>query len=101
LNRLRADDGCHARQEDCQRRDAWPDLLATNTDGSRRQRCGAALEKRQVHAVNEACNRFSEDRLYPLAFPFVRADVQIPNIPWQLTGNHWLSLPCINPADGA
>ncbi len=27
--------------------------------------------------------------------------MQIPNIPWQLTGNHWLSLPCINPADGA
>jgi len=27
--------------------------------------------------------------------------VQIPSVPWQLTGNHWLSLPCINPADGA
>jgi len=27
--------------------------------------------------------------------------VQIPSIPWQLTGNHWLSLPCINPTDGA
>lgn len=27
--------------------------------------------------------------------------MQIPTIPWQLTGNHWLSLPCINPADGA
>ncbi|MCA2988161.1 hypothetical protein [Gemmatimonas sp.] len=25
----------------------------------------------------------------------------IPSIPWQLTGNHWLSLPCINPMDGA
>ena len=24
-----------------------------------------------------------------------------PSIPWQLTGNHWLSLPCIHPADGA
>jgi hypothetical protein len=24
-----------------------------------------------------------------------------PSTPWQLTGNHWLSLPCINPADGA
>ncbi|MGH7649813.1 MAG: hypothetical protein ACREND_17010 [Gemmatimonadaceae bacterium] len=22
-------------------------------------------------------------------------------VPWQLTGNHWLSLPCIHPADGA
>ncbi len=22
-------------------------------------------------------------------------------IPWQLTGNHWLALPCIHPADGA
>lgn len=26
--------------------------------------------------------------------------MQIPSVPWQLTGNHWLSLPCINPADG-
>nr|MBA3672665.1 hypothetical protein [Gemmatimonadaceae bacterium] len=25
----------------------------------------------------------------------------LPNVPWQLTGNHWLSLPCIHPADGA
>ncbi|MGI8618005.1 MAG: hypothetical protein ACR2L6_02810, partial [Gemmatimonadaceae bacterium] len=24
-----------------------------------------------------------------------------PGIPWQLTGNHWLSLPCIHPADGS
>ena len=24
-----------------------------------------------------------------------------PRIPWQVTGNHWLSLPCIHPADGA
>ena len=22
-------------------------------------------------------------------------------IPWQVTGNHWLSLPCIHPVDGA
>lgn len=25
----------------------------------------------------------------------------LPNIPWQITGNHWLSLPCIHPADGS
>lgn len=25
----------------------------------------------------------------------------IPSIPWQITGNHWLSVPCIHPADGA
>ena len=24
-----------------------------------------------------------------------------PSLPWQVTGNHWLSLPCIHPADGA
>ena len=24
-----------------------------------------------------------------------------PTIPWQLTGNHWLSLPCVHPADGS
>ena len=24
-----------------------------------------------------------------------------PRIPWQITGNHWLALPCIHPADGA
>ncbi len=26
---------------------------------------------------------------------------KIPGIPWQLTGNHWLALPCIHPADGS
>ncbi|MCR4339248.1 MAG: hypothetical protein NUW01_05090, partial [Gemmatimonadaceae bacterium] len=26
---------------------------------------------------------------------------KIPAIPWQLTGNHWLALPCIHPADGS
>ena len=25
----------------------------------------------------------------------------LPAVPWQLTGNHWISLPCIHPADGA
>ena len=24
-----------------------------------------------------------------------------PSIPWQVTGNHWISLPCIHPADAA
>ncbi|MEP6691249.1 MAG: hypothetical protein ABJD07_08835 [Gemmatimonadaceae bacterium] len=24
-----------------------------------------------------------------------------PAVPWQITGNHWLALPCIHPADGA
>ena len=24
-----------------------------------------------------------------------------PQVPWQLTGNHWLALPCIHPADGS
>ena len=27
--------------------------------------------------------------------------IALPNVPWQLTGNHWLALPCIHPADGA
>lgn len=25
----------------------------------------------------------------------------IPPVPWQTTGNHWLSVPCIHPADGS
>ncbi len=25
----------------------------------------------------------------------------IPSVPWQLTGNHWLSIPCVHPADAA
>ena len=28
-------------------------------------------------------------------------DLALPTVPWQLTGNHWLALPCIHPADGA
>jgi hypothetical protein len=27
--------------------------------------------------------------------------IPLPNIPWQLTGNHWLALPSIHPATGA
>lgn len=27
--------------------------------------------------------------------------MQIPSVPWQVTGNHWVSLPCIDPTDGA
>lgn len=25
----------------------------------------------------------------------------LPTVPWQLTGNHWLSIPCVHPADAA
>lgn len=25
----------------------------------------------------------------------------LPKVPWQVTGNHWIALPCIHPADGA
>ena len=25
----------------------------------------------------------------------------LPKVPWQLTGNHWLAIPCIHPADGS
>ncbi len=25
----------------------------------------------------------------------------MPSVPWQVTGNHWLTLPCINPADAS
>lgn len=28
-------------------------------------------------------------------------DTPIPPIPWQITGNHWIALPCIHPMDGA
>jgi hypothetical protein len=27
--------------------------------------------------------------------------VPIPGIPWQITGNHWVTLPCIHPADAS
>ncbi len=29
------------------------------------------------------------------------AALPLPSVPWQITGNHWLALPCIHPADGA
>ncbi|MBK9978717.1 MAG: hypothetical protein IPP20_12455 [Gemmatimonadetes bacterium] len=28
-------------------------------------------------------------------------DTPIPPIPWQITGNHWIALPCIHPGDGS
>ncbi len=36
----------------------------------------------------------------PATSPFP-ADAPLPTLPWQITGNHWLALPCIHPADGA
>jgi len=27
--------------------------------------------------------------------------LSLPTVPWQITGNHWLSLPCIHPADAS
>ena len=32
--------------------------------------------------------------------PYVTT-LPLPSVPWQVTGNHWVSLPCIHPADGA
>lgn len=29
------------------------------------------------------------------------SSLPIPPIPWQITGNHWLALPCVHPATGA
>jgi hypothetical protein len=28
-------------------------------------------------------------------------DPSLPSIPWQVTGNHWVSLPCVHPVDGS
>jgi hypothetical protein len=28
-------------------------------------------------------------------------DTPLPDVPWQLTGNHWIALPCIHPADAS
>ncbi|MEW5917105.1 MAG: hypothetical protein AB1762_11900, partial [Gemmatimonadota bacterium] len=36
----------------------------------------------------------------PETAPHANAE-PIPSVPWQMTGNHWLSVPCIHPADGA
>jgi hypothetical protein len=34
-------------------------------------------------------------------FEILVKQIPIPAMPWQLTGNHWLALPCIHPADGS
>jgi hypothetical protein len=28
-------------------------------------------------------------------------DASLPTIPWQVTGNHWVALPCVHPVDGS
>ena len=33
--------------------------------------------------------------------PYIRFVLHQPKIPWQLTGNHWVSVPCIHPVDGS
>lgn len=37
----------------------------------------------------------------PSELPPTAGDAPLPSLPWQITGNHWLALPCIHPADGA
>jgi len=41
--------------------------------------------------------------LYPVPLPSLPLSVPlpIPRVPWQITGNHWLAVPCIHPANGA
>lgn len=37
----------------------------------------------------------------PNELPLAVGAAPLPSLPWQITGNHWLALPCIHPADGA
>lgn len=37
----------------------------------------------------------------PNELPTAAVAAPLPSLPWQITGNHWLALPCIHPADGA
>ncbi len=34
-------------------------------------------------------------------YPMPLSSLPVPRVPWQITGNHWLALPCIHPATGA
>lgn len=36
-----------------------------------------------------------------IAPPLDPSAAPLPAVPWQVTGNHWISLPCIHPTDGA
>ncbi len=31
----------------------------------------------------------------------VQVSIPVPRVPWQVTGNHWISVPCIHPADAS
>lgn len=37
----------------------------------------------------------------PNLHPASVSTAPLPSVPWQFTGNHWLTLPCIHPADGS
>ena len=89
-------------------------LRAQRNDGRRRQGAeaeqGASGEARAVRSAAEIVARRAKawaGRLSLVRTPnnftthaFV-THTALPNVPWQLTGNHWLALPCIHPADGA
>src|SRR5688572_9103667 len=49
-----------------------------------------------VHVGLGHCSRHASNIIAPIVS--LRPP---PRVPWQVTGNHWLSLPCIHPADGA
>ncbi len=42
-----------------------------------------------------------EVNLYPASVSSLLAPRPIPRVPWQITGNHWLALPCVHPANAA
>jgi hypothetical protein len=46
--------------------------------------------------VRDAVHSPGSPTIYRAVTPF-----PLPTVPWQTTGNHWLALPCIHPADGS
>src|SRR4051812_13608519 len=59
-------------------------------------RCARRSRIVDVHQCLGHCSRHASNIIAPIVS--LRPP---PRVPWQLTGNHWLSLPCIHPADGA
>src|SRR5436190_20722093 len=65
----------------------------TNVAASQRGRLSFIVD---VHRAAGHCSPHASNIIAPIVS--LRPP---PRVPWQITGNHWISLPCVHPADGS
>ena len=104
-----------ARADCVARQDAGVRLKTRRWLGETRRARSAAILRATTLVIRRTDNRLLASRavVTPLGAVIIPPNRQqrytstrgvllpLPTVPWQITGNHWLSLPCIHPADAS